>query len=93
MKRTYTVEVTLSVDVVVDDAVFKSVLTDEWRSHFYPLRTEASVLEHLVFNLVQGRMFDQLDGFANLPGDSARVVKSDWMDWESVDSRGKALPR
>lgn len=93
MRRKFCVGVTLAIDVEVDDRVFKAVLNDEWRSHFYPLHTKADVIEHVLFNLVQGRSLRSLDGFANLPGESVSVGRTDWMDWDVTDAKGKALPR
>jgi hypothetical protein len=73
-KRTF--EVALYVTVEIDDAVFASVLTDEWRGHHYALHTPEDVAEHLAFNLVNGRALSSLDGFADLEDDAASVVET-----------------
>ena len=67
-KRKFYVE--MSVVVVVDQECFDAV-TDEWRSELYDLKTDTQIVEHLAYNLVQGRTLTQLDGWANLKDDLA----------------------
>lgn len=92
VKRKYSVAVTLVVDVEVDDRVFKSVMNDEWRSYFYPLRTRGEVLQHVIFNLVQGRSLRSLDGFADLSERDVRVENIDWANWEVTTKKGDVVP-
>lgn len=91
MNRKFCVGVTLAIDVEVDNAVFKSVLNDEWRSRFYPLHTKADVIEHILFNRIQGRSLRSLDGFANLSEKSVWVGRVDWMDWDVATAKGKVV--
>jgi hypothetical protein len=56
---------TFTVEIDIAPALLKSVLTDEWRSQFYPFMTPEDVAEHLAFNLIQGRSLSLLDGFAD----------------------------
>lgn len=55
------------IEIEVDQRVLDDVLTDEWRSNFYPLTTPEDVAGHLAFNLVRGAEMHQLDGFADQP--------------------------
>jgi hypothetical protein len=61
----------MDAEVSIDERLLEDVLTEEWRSSFYPLHTPADVAEHLAFNLIQGRSLSSLDGFADQ--DSLRV--------------------
>lgn len=62
--------------------VFEQVLTDAWRRDFYPYYTKEDVIQHIAFNLLQGRSFSSLDGFANFPDRHAVFLgPTDYMDW------------
>lgn len=67
-------QVIWDVDIEIADDLIKGVLTDEWRSHFYPLKTPEDVAAHLAFNLVQGRTLESLDGFADRPNTDAKLL-------------------
>lgn len=77
MKRRFHVRFVATVEI--DDAVCKSVLTDEWRADFYPIRDREQVAEHVAFNLVRGSKLSQLDGFADLPDSAAQLLEF-WPD-------------
>jgi hypothetical protein len=51
---------------------------DEWRSYAYNLHTEEDVLGHLAYNcLLSGaERVNQLDGWADLPGDAATMQRA-----------------
>lgn len=68
----------VDLEVRIDEKVFEAVLTDEWRSRFYQLRTREDVARHLTFNLLQGRSLSSLDGFADLSDDLVDVVDPQW---------------
>jgi len=61
--------VSATIGIEVDDQLLEDVLTDEWRSRFYALLSAEDVAGHLAFNLIQGASLQQLDGFADQPGD------------------------
>lgn len=65
----------LEVEVEVDDALLESVLTDEWRAHYYALHAPEEVAEHLAYNLVQGSSLASLDGFADQPPLAAKILR------------------
>lgn len=70
-KRMFCVEMT--VDIAIDEKLIADVLDPKWRAQFYDLHTPEQVAEHLAFNLVQGRLLQHLDGFADQPEDAAVV--------------------
>jgi len=86
-KRKYKVSVMLECELTVDEAVLKEVLTPQWRSAFYQLMTREQVVEHLVYNLVQGRPLQSLDGFGHLRTYQAGLEKVDWLDWDVKEEK------
>jgi len=72
MKRLYMVE--FSAEVEIDDAVFDSALTDEWRGDFHDFHERYQVAEHIAFNLVRGSTLSQLDGFADQQDSGAALL-------------------
>lgn len=88
MRRKYEVRTELAVSVEMDDAVYKAVLTKEWRSRFYPLHSVGDVVRHVTLNILQGRKLSSLDGFANLSDDLVRVAIPDWGEVEVEGARG-----
>lgn len=80
-KKSFTVEVTITAELTVDEAVFKEVLTPGWRAQFYPLASREAVVEHLAYNLLQGHGLNSLDGFAHFRSFEAELEKVEWLDW------------
>ena len=78
--------VTLEIEVGLDDALVKDVLTDEWASRFYSLRTAEDVAGHLAFNLIQGRKLSSLDGFADQPENRAEIGDVEVVDAQASPS-------
>lgn len=78
------------VEISLTQKVFDTVLTDEWRSHFYNLHTREQVAEHLAFNLMQGRSLESLDGFAELSPMAAILgtIETDGAD-ETLEKKPK----
>lgn len=60
--RKYRVDVTRTMVLEVDEAVFDTV-DDEWRRTFYNLDGNG-IVEHIGFNIARGASLSQLDGFA-----------------------------
>jgi hypothetical protein len=65
--REYEVRMLVTLKIKVDQRLFDSVLTDEWRAQMYPFHTNEDVVKHLAFNMVHGRNLQSLDGFADQP--------------------------
>ena len=90
--RKFDVTVTACLTIEIDQCVFDAV-TDEWREHFYNLSSDREVAEFVGRNMARtGRTLGVsfLDGFANLPGDSARVTEDHWDDVEVVEIEAAA---
>lgn len=64
----------MTFEIEVDDALLKSVDTDEWRDNFYHLTTAEEVAAHLAYNLIRGASLASLDGFADQPEDAAEIT-------------------
>lgn len=73
MKRRYFAQ--FSVEIEVDDKLFKSVLTDEWRKVMYPFHTREEVAGHLAYNLMRDVPLTSMDGFANQKPERARLIE------------------
>ena len=71
--KTRTFYVTFVAKIEVSKSLIKAASSKEWRNKFYDLRSGEQVAEHLAFNLVQGRLLSQLDGFADQPCESAML--------------------
>lgn len=71
-ERTFTAE--FIVVVKIKQSLLDAVLTDEWRKHYYNLRTPEDVAGHLAFNFMQNTPLNLLDGFADQPEDAAVMV-------------------
>lgn len=65
-RRKFKVTVTATFEIDVSRAVLDSVADESWQNTFYRLPTAGDVVEHLAFNLVQGRAVSELDGFADV---------------------------
>ncbi len=89
-RRTF--RVSLTVEISIDPRLLADVLTEEWRSRFYNLRTAGDVAGHLVFNLVQGRSLGSLDGFGNQGRDRARIEHVDVLDDDLVEEVAPPIP-
>lgn len=79
----YEVEVSTRVRVVLHPDVVDRV-DDDWRSGMYQLYDDEDILSHLLFNLLQGRRIDQLDGWADLPAFAAYVDEMERVDIDIV---------
>lgn len=73
-------QITLSVeaDIEVSQDLLDSVLTDDWRSNFYPFYTEEDVIEHITRNYIRGCVMRQLDGFADRPESDVKLETENW---------------
>lgn len=70
-KLTVTVISTVTLDLD------KSLLPDdEWRSHFYDIRTMEEVAKHVAYNIIANRMsrISQLDGFADRAEEDCKIL-------------------
>jgi hypothetical protein len=69
--------------IEIHQAVFDAV-DDDWRASFYDLHTDEEIAAHIGYNMVINRAsLNQLDGWANLPADYARVGRWPTLDdWE-----------
>lgn len=79
MKFSVTCEVT--ADIEIDKVVLYQV-DDGWKSCFYDIESDEDVIKMIAYNLIQGRKLSQLDGFANLSDDLAKIKN---VDYEIVD--------
>lgn len=63
-KQTFKVEVRAVVTVELDPSLLPD---DEWREHFYPIKTLEQLAEHFAYNRVANGIEDisRLDGFAD----------------------------
>lgn len=76
---TFDVELTVTCRVEIAQAVLDGVLTDEWRSRFYPLRTPQDVAHHLAYNWIRNSAgLSNLDGFADQPDSACQVTEEEW---------------
>lgn len=75
----FKVKVQCYAEIEVDQSVIDSV-TDEWRSNFYrDVETPQDVAEHIAFNMiVHGCQLSGIDGFADKPDSSAKLVVHEW---------------
>ncbi len=88
--------VSLCVEVEVEQAVFDAVLTDEWRSLFYPFYTPADVAGNLAYCLAQGMRLSSLDGYADQDEKSVTLGPIDIEDVQEIQTpkpTPKARPR
>ncbi len=80
---TYKMRHTVTSKIKINQAVIEQV-TDEWRSMFYDLKTPDEIIEHVAYNLLQGRRLSTLDGFANLPNSYAVLVEEPVYECEEI---------
>jgi hypothetical protein len=81
MKRRF--EIVITVDDFYDyyakielDQKVIDVVTDEWRSVFYPLYTPEDIAEHIAYNLfVNNARLTMLDGWADLSDNMAVIIE------------------
>jgi hypothetical protein len=74
MKK-FRVDFQTSVEIELDEALIERALGDEWRDTFYNLGAAEEVAAHIAYNFVVNSLsMAQLDGFADLDGDRARIV-------------------
>jgi len=89
MKRKFKVHVECNMSslgyaiVELDQKVIDAV-DDDWRHYFYNLVTPEEIAEHIAYNLIVNEVrLTQLDGWANLSDDMARIIKRpERPDWE-----------
>jgi len=64
-------------DAIIElDQTVIDVVDDDWRASLYPLYTPADIAEHIAYNLiVNNARLTELDGWANLSDDMARVIQ------------------
>lgn len=76
---TGTMRLQVSYTIDINESILAEVLTDTWRTQFYPLHTPTDVAEHLAYNfLCNGASLTQLDGFADRPWSDAFIVREEW---------------
>lgn len=68
----YDVEVRTRLRLALHPEVINRV-DDEWRSHLYDLYDPEDIVAHLLYNLLQGRELNRLDGWADLPAFAAFI--------------------
>lgn len=91
--RRFTVTMTAEMTLDVSQELLDEVLTDEWRAQMYQLHTPEEVAHHLAFNLIQGRSFQSLDGFAMLPDNAVEEVSSELFDEEVEEIKPEPKPK
>lgn len=72
MRRFYA-QFTVVVDV--DDRLFKSVLTDEWRKTMYDFYSREDVAGHIAFNMMRGCSLNDIDGYCDQPKGRAKLIE------------------
>lgn len=61
-------------EIELDDAVIANV-DDSWKRTFYNFTSEHEIVDHIAFNMVVNELkLSQIDGFANLSDDLARII-------------------
>ena len=86
MKRKFSVTLSKTVEIVVDDQVLRQGLRDD-NPVLGKGASERDVVEHLAFNLVgNGLRLSQIDGYANMPDDAVKIPAVEW-DVEIEPSR------
>jgi hypothetical protein len=80
--RLYLCDVTIAASVTVHDPEPIERVTgpggDEWRSQFYDLHTAEDVIEHFVFNAIQGvHDITKLDGWADVDPAAVTIAIED----------------
>jgi hypothetical protein len=84
-KQRFEVEIRGYFVLELSQDVIDQVLTEEWRNTFYKIYTPEEVAEHVAFAMiVRGFELQSLDGFANLPKDSATLMGHE--DWDTMAS-------
>ena len=75
--------------IELDDRVIDAV-DDEWREHLYNLNTPEDIAEHIAYNLViNNARLTMLDGWADQDDSYAKVLETDWDDWDTEDITSK----
>lgn len=77
--NTYQLEFRVYGHLVLDQRVIDAV-DDEWRDMFYDLPTPDDIAHHVGYNLMKGRRLSNMDGFADMPDEWARINYTEW-DW------------
>ena len=73
-------EVKFLVDVKIKiNKVVIAQVDDEWKKTFYDLDLSEEIVEHVAYNLLQGRRLSQMDGFADLPDELAVLEDVDYI--------------
>lgn len=68
----------VDVKIKINQAVIAQV-DDEWKKMFYDLDSSEEIVEHVAYNLLQGRRLSQMDGFADLPDELAVLEDVDYI--------------
>ena|SRR3972149_11058201 len=64
-----------TVTIEIDQSVIDNV-DDAWRDSMYNLISPEDIMEHVAYNLIINKTsLSNIDGWANLPDDFARVIK------------------
>lgn len=85
------VQVTLTVDLAYHPEVFNGAIEGDGERNNYGFADEQDVIEHLLFNLLQGRKLSSLDGWADLPAVAAFVDNIDYLDVDAL-SEPREMP-
>ena len=95
-KRRFEIDFTAFGDWLVDSAVIELediVITrvdDEWRDMLYDLHTPEQIAEHIAYNLIINKIgLSQMDGWADMPNEYARVIK--WPTLDDFELEARAL--
>jgi hypothetical protein len=79
-KRRFKVTYLVEGVIDIDDAVIAAGLSTDFRKMFYTLDDEHEVVDHVAYNFIRNGVRDlqSLDGFADQPKDSVKLVSEDW---------------
>lgn len=71
----------LGIVDIHEDAI--SRVDNEWRSMLYELHTPEEIAEHIAHNLINNNIgLSQMDGWADMPDNYARVIRYPDIDFE-----------
>lgn len=72
-RKRFAIEVVTTLMLDLDDRLTPD---DDWRRHFYDIRTLQGVAEHVAYNVVANgaRRINQLDGFADRDESTCEIV-------------------
>jgi hypothetical protein len=79
----FKIEFMITADLEISPEVFEQI-DEDWKNTFYNLETPEEIAEHISYNMLRGCNLSNLDGFANLSNNFAKLTNIDY-EPESVE--------